>query len=99
MRRWPAFDFPADFGRPLTPSPGDSLRGRDSKMSANQTKTVAIARDSFARHDVVRQRAHGECAWCGQPARFRYGIHSDGGRRSMQTRVFCGRSCERAFNS
>ena len=63
---------------------------------------TTISRDVFARCDTVREKvAKGqECAWCGQPARFRYGTHADGimTRPSMQKRVFCGRSCERAFN-
>jgi len=61
--------------------------------------TTTISRDPFARCETVRQKASGECAWCGQPARFRYGTHADGitTRPSMGKRVFCGRSCERAF--
>ena len=59
---------------------------------------VSIARDPFARCDTVRQKAAGECAWCGSPAKFRYGTSPDAGGTSMQKRVFCGRSCERAFH-
>ena len=63
-------------------------------------KTTTTSRDPFARTETVRQHASGECAWCGMPAKFRYGIHADGihTRPEMQKRVFCGRSCERAYN-
>ena len=63
-------------------------------------KRVTISRDAFARHDVVREKATGECAWCGQPARWRYGIHADGvhTRPSMGRKVFCSRSCERSYS-
>lgn len=63
-------------------------------------KTTTISRDVFARCETVREKASGECAWCGQPARFRYGTHHDDkAKPSMGKRVFCGRSCERAFHS
>jgi hypothetical protein len=62
---------------------------------------VTIARDPFARVDTVREKAEGSCAWCGQPAKFRYGSHADGihTRPNFQKAVFCSRSCERSYNS
>jgi len=62
--------------------------------------TVSISRDPFGRFNVVRQKAEGECAWCGQPAKFRYGINRDDkNKNEMQEKVFCSRSCERDYNS
>lgn len=61
---------------------------------------VTISRDPFARCDTVREKASdaGECAWCGQPARFRYGQHADDRNRpSMDKRAFCSVSCRRAY--
>lgn len=64
-------------------------------------KTTTIHHDGFARVETVRQKATGECAWCGSHAKFRYGTLRDdrlSGRADMQRMVFCGRSCERSFN-
>jgi len=62
---------------------------------------ISISRNPFARSNTVRQKASGTCAWCGQPAKFRYGTHADGitTRACWQKQVFCGRCCERTFNS
>ena len=64
------------------------------------TTTITIARDPFARVDIIRTKATGECAWCGQPAKYRYGTHADGisTRPQYQKQVFCSRSCERSHN-
>lgn len=66
------------------------------------SKLVSIHRNPFARSETVRERISfaAECAWCGQPAKFRYGTHADGiaTRPNMQQRVFCSRSCERSYN-
>jgi len=65
---------------------------------------VTIARDPFARMDVVRetvaQHERGECSWCGQPARFRYGTANDGSRfvRSYVVgKLFCSVGCARSY--
>jgi len=62
---------------------------------------TTIQRHPFARVETVREKASGECANCGQPAKFRYGMHADGiaTRPAMQRWVFCGRACQRSFNS
>jgi len=63
-------------------------------------KTTTISHDPFARCEVIRQKASGTCAWCGQPAKWRYGVNRDDrGRNEMQSRVFCSISCQRDFNS
>lgn len=61
---------------------------------------IIISRDPFARHNIVREKVteHCECAWCGQPAKFRYGINRDDrNRNEMQEKVFCSRSCNKAY--
>lgn len=64
---------------------------------------VSIERDPFARGNVVRETIprdeRGACAWCGQPARFRYGWDDDQGPRysSMDTRQFCSKGCYDSF--
>lgn len=65
------------------------------------TPIVTIARDPFVREDTVRRKAQGECAWCGQPAKWQYGNWRDGlaTRPDWQIRVFCSRGCERDYNS
>jgi hypothetical protein len=67
-------------------------------------RLVSISRDPFARCETVRARivAAAECAWCGQPARFRYGTLEDSrlsGRADMQRQVFCSRSCQRDYTA
>jgi len=61
---------------------------------------LVISRDCFARVDKIREKASGECAWCGSPAKWRYGINRDDrNKNEMQNKVFCSRSCEKSFNS
>ena len=64
---------------------------------------TTIARDVFARCDTVREKvAKGhKCAWCGKPARFRYGTHADGiaTRPSWANGEFCSVGCFRTFHS
>jgi hypothetical protein len=55
------------------------------------------------------ETANTTCAWCGQVKTrpsghtflYRYGWDDDQGPRqsSMQTKMFCSRSCERSYNS
>ena len=69
--------------------------------------TVQINRDPFARASLMRQTVQTyngqklECAWCGQPAKFRYFWRSDSsndlGSRSFK--VFCSISCWRSYES
>ncbi len=69
----------------------------------NATKQVQINRDPFARVSLMREKASGECAWCGQPARFAYHWEDDSrtfpdiGR--ARERVFCSVGCYRSFSS
>jgi hypothetical protein len=65
---------------------------------------VQVARDPFARHDVIRrtETARNGCASCGQRRRgdrlFRYGIWSDGGRQHWQDELFCSAGCMRSYH-
>ena len=66
-------------------------------------KTNVIARDPFARADLVRERIDGpaECRWCGQPARFRYWWENDrmGARFVVrQASPFCSVGCYRDYH-
>ena len=70
------------------------------------TKRVTISHDPFARESVVREtvtkhETQRECAWCGQPARFRYGTERDDSTRraSVNPKTFCSRSCARSYHS
>lgn len=54
-----------------------------------------ISRDPFARETLTRQRldkgerqGHG-CRWCGQQAKWRYRVESDGGRNSEIPGAWC----------
>ena len=75
---------------------------------------VAIARDPFARGDVVRATLHTAvthtCDWCGQPGRpikrgghrlFIYGWESDDrpGRAAFARGMFCSVGCYRSYHS
>jgi len=74
---------------------------------------VTVKRDPFARGDVVRkiERGHvGEqgyngvtCSWCGNTRKdgslFRYGWGSDDGRISMESHLFCSKSCHDSYNT
>ena len=67
---------------------------------------VQIARDSFARHDVIRRQepaVTGGCAWCGGHNRngtlFRYGVWNDGGRQHWQDELFCSVRCMRSYHN
>ena len=67
-----------------------------------QAQVVSIYRDSFARGNVVRETVpksdRGKCAWCGQPARFRYGWEDDSRPRPFfDSHQFCGRDCSRSY--
>ena len=69
------------------------------------TKRVTISRDPFSRTVLVREtitkhETRRECAWCGQPARFRYGTERDDtGRAQINPKPFCSRSCARSYHS
>ena len=64
-----------------------------------------IARDPFARHDVIRRQesAVQGCAWCGQKRKsctlFRYGVWSDGGRQHWQHELFCCAGCMLSYHN
>jgi hypothetical protein len=62
-------------------------------------KTVTVNRDPFARCEVVRRviRVEVECAGCARPARFQYGLLSDGIRTrvSWSPVLVCGLVCLR----
>lgn len=64
---------------------------------------VAISRDPFSRSTLIRETLslprREPCAWCGAPARFRYGTERDGvlARVWWDERVFCSRDCRRQF--
>ena len=63
-------------------------------------KFVTISRDAFARHDVVRTKCGpGEsCHWCGQPARFEYGIWWDDRRApDWALGAYCSIGCYRSY--
>lgn len=68
------------------------------------TKRVTISHDPFARESTVREKInrheHKECAWCGRPARFRYGTERDDSprRATVNPRPFCSRSCARDYS-
>lgn len=60
-----------------------------------------ISRDPFARTELVRDNIseHGECSWCGQPARYRYAVTSDDRPliRWMKG-IFCSIQCCRIYH-
>lgn len=64
---------------------------------------VQISSDPFARETTIRVcqplSERKECAWCGQPAKFKYGVESPMGRRSVKDRHFCSVGCFRTYNS
>jgi hypothetical protein len=68
---------------------------------------VQIARDPFARHDVIRrQEQPGQlqrCAWCGNRNHndklYRYGVWEDGGRVRFQRELFCSVGCMRSYHN
>jgi hypothetical protein len=67
---------------------------------------VQIARDPFARHDVIRRQeapGAGGCACCRghnhNGKLWRYGIWSDGGRQHWQGELFCSVGCMRSYHN
>lgn len=62
-----------------------------------------ISRNPFARQETHRitiaTADRGKCPWCGQPARYRYVVHSDGGRTMEDRRTFCSIECRRSYQS
>lgn len=68
--------------------------------------TTQISRDPFAREELhrrlipaINRGPHCTCRWCGQPAKFTYEIHSDGGRQSEIPGSYCSVGCMRAYNT
>lgn len=68
-------------------------------------RVVQIARDPFARLDIVRRvepAGRSGCAWCGQRRRggklYRYGVWHDAGRLHWGRELFCSRPCSRAVH-
>jgi hypothetical protein len=58
-----------------------------------------ISRDPFSRTELFSKVVNKqECDWCGQPAKYKYYIETDSGRRSDIRGVFCSISCMRNFN-
>lgn len=72
---------------------------------------TVIGRNSFARHDIIRERAEnttGGCDWCGQvkmlrsgPALFRYGTEPDAIRTQQHWMKgkFCSYDCCKIYHS
>lgn len=62
-------------------------------------KYTTINRDPFARFDIIRRKAEGECAWCGHKAKWNYGAYADGiyTRPEFQPKNFCSIGCMRAY--
>ena len=62
-------------------------------------KTVTVNRDPFARCETVRRvvKTAVECAGCARPARFQYGLLSDGIRTQVHWSpvLVCGLACLR----
>lgn len=62
--------------------------------------TTYLSHDPFTRQSVVRERAKGECTWCGTPAKYRYGTEDDG----VYTRInwskgqFCNLKCWHSYH-
>lgn len=68
-----------------------------------------ISRDPFARTELHRKRERvpdsAGCAWCGhingtdrnKLHLFRYRVESDGGTVSVDTRLFCSKSCRQTY--
>jgi hypothetical protein len=68
--------------------------------------TVTIGRDSFARHDIIREtvRTSKTCDWCGNNERgrlFRYGTSPDSiqNRDSWSSGLFCSIGCYRSYHN
>ena len=64
--------------------------------------TVLISRDPFAREELTRElipmnERTRECKWCGNIARFRYYVETDGGRRYKIAGAYCSIGCMRAY--
>lgn len=64
-----------------------------------------ISRDPFARTTLVRRTVREThdigrgCAWCGQPARYCYETHTDGGRVHREDQAFCSIGCRRSYHA
>lgn len=64
---------------------------------------VQVSHDAFARVSTIRQcvKHQCECAWCGQPAKFKYGGWPDGYGASpfINDETFCSIGCYRLYHS
>ena len=61
---------------------------------------TVVSHDSFARVELIRERASGSCDWCGQPARWRYGwVPDDSNRQRWDNHAFCSIGCFRSYYS
>ena len=66
---------------------------------------ITINHDAFARYETVRRLLEKEeactCSWCGNRAKFEYGIHNDGvyTKPEMDGIAFCSISCRRIYYS
>jgi hypothetical protein len=67
-------------------------------------KIAVIGRDSFARHDIIRQKVETQknCSWCGNRSAkdnvYQYGINEDqNNRNQFSDKVFCCVGCYRSL--
>jgi len=72
----------------------------------DMTNIVTISQDAYGRYEVIRRRLTDEecgavCAWCGQPAKFEYGVWNSGvnTKPEMDGRAFCSINCRRAYQT
>jgi hypothetical protein len=63
-------------------------------------KVVQLSRNPYARYTIVRNKVEArKCDFCGQPAKFQYGVDLDAGGTNWQRGVFCGKSCCESYHS
>ena len=72
---------------------------------------LTFARDCFAREELTRRNEYvagpRSCDWCGQTMRtksgraylYRYGVWTDGGRKSDIRGLFCSNDCRKSFHA
>lgn len=58
-----------------------------------------LSREPFGHYSTVSQvDKSGSCAWCGQPAKYRYGVFEDQRNRpNWQKQAFCSIQCSRSY--
>ena len=83
---------------------GRAITSESPTMVVSLSEVSIVGRDSFARLDVVRYNVpkgqRKTCAFCGAPARFRYGYSRDewGARTVVSDEQFCSKGCHDSYH-